>query len=107
MMYTARRFISFVCMAFASCLSMVGFAHATESLTSYHLRALALDSGQYGAESAKLKVELAHMQSIGAERTGSSTGLVSMSNHFVQAFLTKSGVAGGKSGVGPSASALA
>lgn len=98
-----RTLLGHLAFALASCLSLVGFASATESLTSHHFRALALDSGSYGAETAKLKAELAHMQSIDAERTGSQTSLISLSNHFVQAFLTKCGVAEGKTGVGAGA----
>lgn len=93
-----RSILSACCYALAMCVGMVGMASASEKLMSYQFRALALDSGCYGAESAKLKVELAHMQAIGEDRTSGLPGLVAMSNHFVQAFLTKSGVAGGKTG---------
>lgn len=105
MMSILRRWSGYVALAIASCLSLIGYASAVESLTSYHFRALALDSGSYGGETAKLKAELAHMQAIKAERTSSLTGLVAMSNHFVQTFLTKSGVAEGKIGVGAGAPA--
>lgn len=90
----------YLCLAVASCLSMVGYATAAESMTALHFRAVAADSGSYGAESTKLKAELAHMQSIQSDRTSNTSGLVSLKNGFVQALLMQSGVAGGKTGVG-------
>jgi len=106
MLRTISRFLSYACLALASALSLVGYASAAESMTSLHFRALAFDSGKYGAESAKLKAELAHMQSIQSDRTGDVSGLISLKNGFVQAFLMKSGVAGGKTGVGAGAQVL-
>lgn len=104
---TFYRWVGYVALALASCLgfSLSAQADVRPDLIS-KLRYTVAASGSYGGQCAKLKAELAHMQSIDSERTGSSAKLTAESNGFRLADLTStltSGVASGKTGVGAGA----
>lgn len=102
---TFYRFMSIAALAIASCLGFAGFASAADRYDVVSaLRFSVADSGAYGSDCAKLKAELSHMASIQAERTGNLSGLTRESNGFrlTEIVSMKSGVAGGKTGVGPS-----
>lgn len=111
MLKICRSALGYACLALAAALSLVGYASAAESLTSYHLRALALDTGRFGAETAKLKAELAYAHGDEYDDLCTSGSLTRESNGFRLTSMiadlasTISGVAKGKIGVGAGATA--
>lgn len=101
MRQSVSRFLTYCALALASCLGISSLALASDQVAHIVLktRLMVADVGSYGAESAKLKAELASMVGFGNSRTSISANLIAESNGFRIADLMQSGVASGKTGV--------
>lgn len=97
--HSFSRLLSYCALALFACVgySVSAFADDTR-VAVYHLKHAVKAAGDYGASVAKAEAELTYMVSVDSVSSGVGSGLVKMSNGFVQKSLTIREVAEGTSG---------
>ncbi|ATW57856.1 hypothetical protein CNR33_00010 [Pseudomonas phage tabernarius] len=98
-MKSLHRFVLGMCCVALSLLGFSTVASAHDFGVVHQFRHAVASVGEYGAQGAQLKAELAYMQSVGSSESKCGALMTSESNGFRLAALTRSGVGEGVTGV--------